>query len=438
MDRDRLARRGNGSRGTPSFPSRRLGALDWTIRLRKNPTASESVRPKANKRLIALLAGVSMAGPLAMQIYLPALPVVREAFGVSVALAQLSLSISVLALAPAVLIYGPLSDRYGRRPVLVAGLIVFLLGSVMCAASPNIWWLIAGRTIQAVGGASGLVVARAIVTDLYATEQVARMFATLTMVMIVGPTVAPLLGGFLTDQLGWRSVFVVVSVFGACLAWLTYSTLEDTGRSTGGSGLQGIVQGFGRLAGRPVFFAYALQTSFSLAVYYTFISAAPYIMVNILGRPPTEYGTYFLLLSFGYFIGNLVTARISARVGGDRMILAGAVIAAGFACVALFLALTLDWSPIVFFGPMTVLAFSFGLSAPNSHAGAMRVVPDASGTASSVVGFLQQALGAVVIQSIGFLLKDTPYPMLVFMLVGSVLSLLCISAAIGYKRRQNL
>jgi len=393
---------------------------------------------KPNKRLIALLACVSMAGPFAMQIYLPALPVVRESFGVSVALAQLSLSISVLALAPAVLIYGPLADRYGRRPILVAGLTVFLLGSVACALSPNIWWLIAGRTVQAVGGASGLVVARAIVTDLYAPGQVARMFATLTMAMIVGPTVAPLLGGFLTDQLGWRSVFVVVSLFGAGLVWLTHIALEETARrSHDGGGLGGILKGFGRLAARPVFFAYALQTSFSIAVYYTFISAAPYIMVSILDRPPTEYGLYFLLLSFGYFVGNLVTARISGRVGGDRMILAGAVTSVVFACVALFAALTLEWSPIVFFGPMMFLAFSFGLSAPNSHAMALGAVPDATGTASSTVGFLQQALGAVVIQSIGFLLHDTPYPMLVFMLVGTLLSLTCISAAIGYKRREK-
>jgi DHA1 family bicyclomycin/chloramphenicol resistance-like MFS transporter len=387
----------------------------------------ESVRPAAagaSFGILMLLAGLTAAAPFSLQIFLPSLPAIQSDFAVRAGVAQLTLSLSLLASAFATLAYGPASDRFGRRPVLLAGLGAFVAGSALCALAPGIGTLIAARVVQSVGAAAGMVLARAIVRDLHDRERSASVIAYLTTAMVVAPMLAPTIGAVLIDLISWRAIFVLVALLGAVLTWQTGHRLMETRMIAGAAGWGGVWLGAGTLLRNPAFAAYALQSTFAIAVFFSFISGAPYFMIDVLGRSATEYGLYFILVSAGFMAGNLLAARITARVGLDRMILIGSVL--GLAGTLLVLALLLGWGwlPLALFGPMLAAAFANGLTIPNAQAGAISVDPRLAGTASGLAGFLQMLAAAVVSQAVGALQDGTPYPMVGFMIGCALLSLL--------------
>ncbi|MDH3739044.1 MAG: MFS transporter, partial [Alphaproteobacteria bacterium] len=184
--------------------------------------------PASSRLLILILASITALGPMAMQIFLPALPAIQDAFAVSPGRAQLVLSSSLIAIAIASLAYGPASDRFGRRPVMVVGLSIFLAGSVICALSPSIWILILGRIVQAVGGAAGMVLSRAIIRDLYDRETAAKMLAYMVTALVLAPMVAPLIGGILNDLQGWRSIFWFTGIAGLAALALAHPRVPET------------------------------------------------------------------------------------------------------------------------------------------------------------------------------------------------------------------
>ncbi len=371
-------------------------------------------------------------GPFAMQVFLPALPIIQADFGVAAGYAQLAVSLSMLSIALSMLAYGPLADRYGRRPVMLGGLALFLVGSTVCALAPDADSLIVGRVVQAAGGASGMVLARAIVRDVYAHEKVASTLAYLTMAMVVAPMVAPAIGGVLTDVFGWRANFSAAGLAGVLVLLLVVARLAET-KSAPPSypGVSGMLLGFGRLLRRRAFCAYALQGAFGFSVFFAFAAAAPYVMVNVMERPPSEYGFWFVSISAVFMIGTFTAARLSHRVGGDRMILIGSllVVLAPLACI-LFLSLV-SWAPPLLFVPLLLMALGNGFSIPNSQAGALGVDPAAAGTASGLSGFLQMAIAALFAQVAGSLQDGTPYPMLICMLAAALLSLASFLAGPG-------
>lgn len=372
-----------------------------------------------------LLVGLTALAPFSLQIFLPALPAIQASFAVTPGIAQLALSLSMVVSAFATLTYGPMSDRFGRRPVLLAGLGGCVLGSALCALAPTIGTLIAGRVVQAVGGIAGMVLARAIVRDLHDRERSASVIAYLTTAMVVAPMLAPTIGAVLIDVSGWRMIFWLVTAVGLILVWRAGRGLVET-RPGGdhGVGWSGVWRGAGQLVRHPAFAAYALQSTFAFSVFFAFISGAPYFMIDILDRPATEYGLYFILVSAGFMAGNLVAARITARVGLDRMILIGSLLALAAALVALLLLGSGLWVPLALFGPMLIGAFANGLTVPNAQAGAISVDPLLAGTASGVAGFLQMFTAGLVSQAVGTLQNGTPYPMIGFMAGCALLSLL--------------
>lgn len=375
-------------------------------------------------RLMVLLVAMTALAPASLQIFLPALPSIQTGFGVSTGIAQLTLSLSILANAVATLAYGPLSDRFGRRPVLLAGLFAFVGGSLACALAPGITTLIVARIVQSMGGAAGMVLGRAIVRDLHDREQSARVIAYLTTAMVVAPMLSPMVGALLVDLLGWRSIFIAVTAGGALLTWLVVRHLVETRPPDAGGGSARMFAGAGRLVRAPAFAAYVLQSTFAICVFFAFISGAPYFMIDVLGRSATEYGVYFMLVSVGFMAGNLVAARITTRVGIDRMIFVGSVLACLAVAVAAALLFAGWWWPLALFGPMTAGAFANGLTVPNAQAGAVSVDPMLAGTASGLAGFSQMFFAALVAQAVGVLQDGTPYPMVAFMLAAAALSLL--------------
>lgn len=383
-----------------------------------------------------ILVVLTALGPMSMQIYLPALPAIRNDFAVTGAAAQATLSVSMLAVALSTLVYGPLSDRFGRRPVVIIGLVIFLIGSAMCAVAPDIWTLVVGRALQGAGGASGMVLGRAIVRDVYSRQRSAAVIAYLTTAMAAAPMAAPAIGGVLTQFVSWRANFAFIALVGLAISALVLVRLTETHTERQSDfGFGEMMRGFGRLLTRPIFCGYALNAAFSLSVFFAFISGAPYVMVDVLHRPASEYGFYFILTATGFMFGSFVAGRISERVGIDRMILAGSTITllvvvgtAGLLAAGL-------WHPLTLFGSAGVAAFATGLSMPNAQAGAVSVNPKAAGTASGLSGFIQMAVGAGVAQSVGTIHNGTPYPMIGVMLVCAALALAAIALPLWYHRR---
>jgi DHA1 family bicyclomycin/chloramphenicol resistance-like MFS transporter len=372
--------------------------------------------------LMALLAAITALAPFSLQIFLPALPAIQASFAVTPGVVQLALSLSILANALANLAYGPLSDRFGRRPVLLVGLAAFIAGSLACALAQSIELLIGARVVQSIGGAAGMVLARAIVRDLYDRERSASIIAYLTMAMVVAPMLAPTIGALLLDVASWRAIFVVATGIGVALSWPIVATLAET-RAPEARRIGGTFAGASALLRSGQFWSYVLQSTFGISMFFAFIAGAPYFMMSMLGRSATEYGLWFMLVSAAFMAGNLVSGRFSARIGLDRMVLAGALLALTGAGLALALLLGGAWTPLALFVPMMAAGLGNGFSVPNAQAGALSVYPLLAGTASGIAGFSQMFVAALVSQAVGMLQNGTPYPMAGFMAGCAVLSL---------------
>jgi len=372
-----------------------------------------------------------------MQILLPALPVIKETFAVSAEVAQLTLSLSMLAIALGTLFYGPLSDKYGRKPIMLLGLFITFAGSVFCFLAPTIELLIIGRFIQAFGAAVGLVLARAIVRDMYSAQEAARVIATLVMVMVVLPMFSPALGGELMLRLGWESVFVVIAVACVIISILLYRKLPETlAEPVPFTGVGAMLANYVLLFRSRVFCGYAFCVAFVSVVFFSFISAAPEIMVSVLNRPPTEYGYYFVLIPLGFMVGNHFARHYGHTMELDRMIGIGASIGVGGISLALVLQLAGLHHPLALFAPVALAVLGNGITLPNAQAAAINEFPKFAGSASGLTGFLQMFLSAIAAQLVAVIFNGTVYPLLIMMLIASLLSLVFFNFGVRIKTKK--
>ena len=390
---------------------------------------------------LAILIGLAAIGPLAQSILIPSLPGLQRVFETDYATVQYLLTLSLLGIALAQLVYGPVSDRYGRRPVLLVGGLIFLAGSVACIFAPDIETLIALRLVQAVGGCAGIVLVSAVLRDLYERERVASMLAYVTMGMVVAPMIAPTIGGILEEWIGWWANFVFVGIMGAIILGFALSTFHETNhaRLPLANPLD-ISRAFGRLLAVPAFLSYAVVNAFSLAMFFGFLAGAPYVMIELMGRSPSEYGLYFMLVSGAFMAGNFISARVSPRFGIDRMIWAGTSLTL-LGMMALFVVAALDrLTPGLLFGLPTLMALGNGLTMANGMAGAVSVNPRAAGTAAGLVGFMQMFLAAVASFIVGVLIDDSAMPLVSVMLISASLAFVAHAlggVARGRSRRQG-
>jgi DHA1 family bicyclomycin/chloramphenicol resistance-like MFS transporter len=393
---------------------------------------AESEPPPARARigdraLLALLAAVTAVGPISTNLYIPVLPEIREYFDATVAHAQATFSIALVTFAVGMLFWGPVSDRHGRRPAILAGLAVFGIGAAMCLFAPSLGWLVVGRGVQAFGTATGVIVARAIVSDRYPFERMTRALAHLTMVVIVGNATAPAIGGFLASLCGWRAIFGVLLVAVLIVAALIWRFLPETLSRVGEPPrTRDMLHTTRRLLTMPLFLGCVVQCGVVYVSFLVFMSLAPYVMVSALGRPATEFGFYYLLIAVGYFLGNWSVGRLVASRTLHSVVSRGlALQVAGAACALVAVMLGIA-HPLGIFAPIAVLAYGHGLSLPNVTATAVSLAPQQAGVASSVVGFLPMVLGALAVQCMGVFPTDTAYPVLVFCTAIAVLGTLAL------------
>jgi MFS transporter, DHA1 family, multidrug resistance protein len=377
--------------------------------------------------LVLALAALAALAPLSMHIFLPALPVIAVDFAVDSGTAQLVLSVALFTIALANLVYGPLSDRYGRRSVMFGGLLVFLVGSGIAALAPDINVLIGGRVLQGIGASAGMVVGRAVLRDLYDRETAARLMAYTVTALVVAPMVAPLIGGLLLDFSGWRTIFIFSGGLAVLVLLVAMPRVPETLlERLPGTGARGFFGAFWSLLRVPAFRGYVGLCSFGMGMFMAFIGAAPYVTIDVLGRPPTEFGLYFMLVSLGFMGGTLTTARLTARVGLERMLIVGSSLGLLFGLVLIGMVAAGIWTTWSFFLPGAGMAFANGLVMPNAQSAAISVNPRLAGSASGITGFLQMGTGALFAQAAGSLQDGTPWPMAVLMLVASIMALLSI------------
>jgi DHA1 family bicyclomycin/chloramphenicol resistance-like MFS transporter len=382
---------------------------------------------------IGILIAVSMLQPIGINMYIPSIPGMRVAFGTDATTIQLTISLYLLATALAMLVLGPLSDRLGRRPVMLGGLALFVVGSLVCVLAPNVWVLIAARVLQAIGASAGIALARAVVRDVYDREQSASMIGYVTMGMAVAPMVAPAIGGLLDESFGWRASFQAMTGFGVAVLAYAWVALDETnprgGDSRAAVPAKRLIASFGALLATRAFAVYAGVATVASMVFFAFIGGAPHVSTTLLKLTPSAYGAYFALIAIGYIIGNFFSGRYAARLGLRRMIHAGNVVSlAGIAIAAAF-ALGEVLHPLAFFGPMLFLSVGNGLTLPSSIAGAVSVRPDLAGAAAGLTGSLQVGLGAVMTVVVGALsdadlLPGTAWFVLIPMLAAAVGALL--------------
>jgi DHA1 family bicyclomycin/chloramphenicol resistance-like MFS transporter len=372
---------------------------------------------------VLFLAAATALGPFGLHILIPSMPGLVESFATDYGTVQLTLTLYLAGTAVAQLGYGPLSDRFGRRPVMLAGLVFYVAASALCALAWSIEALIAGRVLQSIGGCAGMVLGRAIIRDVLDRDRGASMIASVTMAMALAPAFAPIAGGYVDLWLGWRAIFVGLALIGAAVGAAAFLLLNETNlQPLARLDLAGTFQHYGQLMGSRVFLGYALSTAVTMSTYFAFLAGTPYIMVELMGQTIDAYGPWFVLIVVAYMLGNYVATRLSVRLGGDRMMRLGI----GLSLLAMAGMVAVERlgppHPIVLFGPMAIFVIGNGISQPNGISAAIGVRPDIAGAASGLMGFLQMAVSAAATLLVGHLLDRSALPMVLVMAATAVLA----------------
>jgi DHA1 family bicyclomycin/chloramphenicol resistance-like MFS transporter len=380
--------------------------------------------PKPGPLFNVSLASISLIGPLAVHLFMPVIPAVKADLALSDALAQFTFSIALFGMALAPLVYGSLSDRYGRRPLLLSGLSIFLVGSLISSMADSVTTLIAGRLAQAIGAGCGVTLVRTIAADVYGPSGLVKAIAYVTMFYTLGPMISPMVGGLLIDILGWRSVFAFALLLGTIISAGAYFAIFESRppglivRSSGN-----VLRSYIALFARVRFTGFVLQTGFCTGTFLTAATAAASLMKELLDRPATEFGFYFVLFPIGFLLGNLVSSRLGARVANETMVLAGSIMCLVAVVAQCGLFLTDHVTPLAFFLPGFFITMAQGISLPYSQAGAMMTDPQLAGTAAGIGVFVQNFCGAAFAQLYGLLADGTLVPLMITMSASAFLGL---------------
>ena len=387
------------------------------------PVAPVSGEPSPHAPSIVLLALATAMAPAALHMLVPALPLLAVVFDATPSAVQLVLTLFLVGIATGQLVYGPLSDRFGRRPVLIAGLVLFLAGTLLCGVAWSLPALIIGRALQALGGCAGMVLSRAIVRDVYDRERSASALATIMMVMSLAPSLSPAIGAYLAEWSGWRADFVLLGMVGTAVLILTAVKLEET-RAPAPVNFVGMIGSLILLLRSPAFLGVTFATSFTSASWFTFLAAAPYLLARLLHEPPSTYGLMILLPMAGYILGNVGVVRLSMLLGGVRLFILGLALSLASGVMLAFWCLG-DLTPWALFVPMALSSVGNGMSQPPGVAAGLSVYPRIAGAASGLLGFMQMTVAAFGTLLLGLLPRDNVVAMVAVVGTSLALAFLC-------------
>ncbi len=397
----------------------------------------------ARERLFfALLLGLVVGlDPLSIDIALPAAQEMASDLGTDLSSIQLSLSLFVFGMAAGQLVYGTMSDRFGRRPVLLFALVLYVGASAALVISPGIEMLVIARLVQGLAAAATQVISRAIVRDRLDREAASRVLSHVFLVLGIMPIVTPVIGAWLTESVGWRSVFTVMLAYGAAALLIHWRWLPETNEAPDRDALspERLFAAFSHVAGNGLFWSYVACGAAAFCALFAFLSGSPAAFIVHLGETPESFGYFFALVMVGNLIGYPVGSRLVVRLGIDRLLMCGTLggLASGLAIAGLAIGgVASPWAIVV---PVFAYMFSFALILPPATAGALSPFPRVAGAASSLLGVTQLGAGALAGAIVAGLDDGTQMPLAVGIAAASVaglLAFLCVRRRAGSERRR--
>ncbi|NIA68110.1 multidrug effflux MFS transporter [Pelagibius litoralis] len=384
---------------------------------------------RANSLSVTVLLTVLVAlGPISTDLYLPSLPAIGTAFAVDAAAVQLTLSVFLAGFACGQLICGPLSDRFGRRPIILGGLALYLLASLLCVVAPDIEVLILARFLQALGACVGPVLGRAVVRDVYGREGAAQVLSYMAMAMALAPAIGPIVGGYLEVWFGWQANFLLLTAFASLALIAILAILPETNKWMDPAATQParLAANYLTLLRHRSYLGYAMIIAFSYAGIFSFISGSAFVLIGLLGLSPDLYGFCFAAIVVGYMIGTFLSGRLTKRLGLERMIQLGSLVQGFGGLLGLLLVLGGMVTVVSVVGPVAVFMIGCGLVLPNAQAGALGPFPRIAGSASALMGFFQMGFAALVGIAVGHGSGTSALPMM------AAIALVSLGAILAY------
>ena len=384
---------------------------------------------------LGVLIALAAFGPAALNIFLPSMPGLQASLNIDNATAQLTLTVYLGALAIGQLFVGPLSDRYGRRPVALGGILLFTIATFFCSQAGTITELLIARVFQAAGGCAGMALSRAVVRDMYGRDKAASWIGYVTMAMVTIPMLAPVFGAYLDEWAGWKTGFYLMTGWGVVTFAIIWGGLHETHHNpVVAMNMRSVSANIRKLLGEPAFLGYAMNSSCGAGAFFAFLAAAPFVMVQTYGLTPSAFGIYFITTSFGYMLGNFLSGRYAEVAGANRMILIGTwLMLLGLALLVL-LSVVLPGHPVGIFLPMFVIALANGVSIPSAMASAISVRPEITGTGAGIVGFLQFGVGIIATWLVGIVHGNTSVAMVMVMAGCGICSFFAMLVALRASR----
>lgn len=370
-------------------------ALDSSTALAIATGAAEAP-PLVSARTASLVGAALVAlGPISLALYTPAMPALVTAFGTSVSTIKLTLTLYFAGFASAQLVCGPLSDAYGRRPITLWFMGLYLIGSVIAIFAPTVEYLLVARLIQGIGAAAGVAIARAIVRDLFNGQEAARIMNTVGIILALGPAISPTIGGITLDLLGWHAIFVLMVIYGLFVVGLVVYVVVETNRAPDRALARpsGLVKAYGTLLGDHRFMLPGIILGSSIGAFFTLATVLPFVLIGRVGLTPTHFGFAMILQSGSFVLGGLLTRKLLVQIEASKLVLPGLLLAT-VATVVLAVLLT-NFPPTVWtvMIPISVVAFANALIMPSPSTAALAPFPHMAGAAAAMLGFMQMGGG---------------------------------------------
>ena len=387
-----------------------------------------SVKPPTHRFIFITLVAITFISPLANHMFIPAMPLVKQEFQIGDDLAFATLSLTMMTMAFTSIVYGGISDEWGRKRVLLSGLALYTIGAELCWFAQNIEMLLGGRILQGAGAGCGIVLARAIARDVYGMEKISAVIANLTAAYVLGPLLAPTIGAYLVGWEGWRFLFIPISIIGLTLIGIIYFTLPETHAPTREKPpfsliVRNILSNYFQLLKVPRFSVYALMPGCLSGAFFANATASAFLARETLNISTEMFGLWFLWMPAGFMLGNLISGQIGNRLSVGFMTIGGSALCLAIVVCQWFWNDSAGLSMACIMIPGAALGIGQGMCMPYAQTGAMRVNPALAGSASGAVVFSQLFLAGAAEQTVGFISDGTLIPVLYVMFGFSIAGL---------------